>query len=237
MHLHLPKPLHGWREFVGEVGIIVVGVLIALTFEAIVEDLTWRSKVTEARAELRFEVGHDLAILHDRASEQECVDRRLDELRTIITRSTESGRLPPVGNIGSADHYTWSSSVWDSQVAAQTITHFPADQTAAISRVYRIIATVSEINADEKRDWLTLETMVGPGRPVDPSSLSQLISALDAARAANREFRYEEDVIGLILVNGGLGKDFPQVDAKNPPWLTGHWSICKPIGTQAPTRY
>ena len=30
MHLHLPKPLHGWRAFVGEVGIIVIGVLIAL---------------------------------------------------------------------------------------------------------------------------------------------------------------------------------------------------------------
>jgi len=23
MHFHLPKPLHGWREFAGEVGIIV----------------------------------------------------------------------------------------------------------------------------------------------------------------------------------------------------------------------
>ena len=30
MHVHLPKPLHGWRAFVGEVGIIVLGVLIAL---------------------------------------------------------------------------------------------------------------------------------------------------------------------------------------------------------------
>ena len=30
MSIHIPKPLHGWREFVGEVGIIVIGVLIAL---------------------------------------------------------------------------------------------------------------------------------------------------------------------------------------------------------------
>ncbi len=30
MHLHLPKPLHGWREFPGEVGIIVIGVPLAL---------------------------------------------------------------------------------------------------------------------------------------------------------------------------------------------------------------
>lgn len=27
MHFHVPKPLHGWRGFVGEVGIIVPGVL------------------------------------------------------------------------------------------------------------------------------------------------------------------------------------------------------------------
>ena len=30
MHFHVPKPLHGWRAFTGEVGIIVIGVLIAL---------------------------------------------------------------------------------------------------------------------------------------------------------------------------------------------------------------
>src|SRR4051794_16645332 len=33
MHVHLPEPLHGRREFVGEVGIIVIGVLIALGAE------------------------------------------------------------------------------------------------------------------------------------------------------------------------------------------------------------
>ena len=36
MHLQLPKPLHGWREFAGEVGIIVLGVLIALGLEQLV---------------------------------------------------------------------------------------------------------------------------------------------------------------------------------------------------------
>ena len=39
MHFHLPKPLHGWREFAGEVGIIVIGVLIALGAEQVVETL------------------------------------------------------------------------------------------------------------------------------------------------------------------------------------------------------
>ena len=30
MRVKLPKPLHGWREFAGEVGVVVLGVLIAL---------------------------------------------------------------------------------------------------------------------------------------------------------------------------------------------------------------
>jgi hypothetical protein len=41
MHFHMPKPIHGWRQFFGEVGIIVVGVLIALSAEQIVEERTW----------------------------------------------------------------------------------------------------------------------------------------------------------------------------------------------------
>ena len=40
MHFHLPKPLHGWREFAGEVGIIVLGVLIALGAEQLIQTFT-----------------------------------------------------------------------------------------------------------------------------------------------------------------------------------------------------
>lgn len=52
MHFHLPKPLHGWREFVGEVGIIVLGVLIALGAEQIIDDIRWHQKVERTKAEL-----------------------------------------------------------------------------------------------------------------------------------------------------------------------------------------
>jgi hypothetical protein len=58
MHFHLPKPLHGWRQFVGEVGIIVLGILIALGAEQIVQTLRLRS---EAR-DFREAVDHELAL-------------------------------------------------------------------------------------------------------------------------------------------------------------------------------
>src|SRR5512142_2184012 len=59
MHIHLPKPLHGWREFAGEVGIIVIGVLIALGAEQMVESWQWREKVGRAEAAMRLELAQD----------------------------------------------------------------------------------------------------------------------------------------------------------------------------------
>jgi hypothetical protein len=49
MHFHLPKPLHGWREFVGEVGISVLGVLIALGAEQVIETVHGNAEVRQFR--------------------------------------------------------------------------------------------------------------------------------------------------------------------------------------------
>jgi hypothetical protein len=52
MNIHLPKLLHGWREFAGEVGIIVLGVLIALGLEQVVEELNWHARTRASVSEL-----------------------------------------------------------------------------------------------------------------------------------------------------------------------------------------
>ena len=62
MHFHLPKPLHGWREFAGEVGIIVIGVLIALGAEQMVE------------------------AVHARNQEHQRLERLFEESRTDVTQ-------------------------------------------------------------------------------------------------------------------------------------------------------
>ena len=37
MHFHLPKPPENWRDLLNEVGVIVIGILIALALEQVVE--------------------------------------------------------------------------------------------------------------------------------------------------------------------------------------------------------
>jgi hypothetical protein len=37
MHVHKPKPVHGWRELALEIGTIICGIVIALGLEQVIE--------------------------------------------------------------------------------------------------------------------------------------------------------------------------------------------------------
>ena len=49
MEIHKPKRVHNWRELLSEVGVVVIGVLIALGAEQVVEDIHWSKEVASAR--------------------------------------------------------------------------------------------------------------------------------------------------------------------------------------------
>ena len=77
----IPTPINGWRVFWGEVGIIVLGVLIALGAQQLVEAINWRREVAGFRDAVREEVNLDLGTYPYRAKQKPCIIARLDELQ------------------------------------------------------------------------------------------------------------------------------------------------------------
>jgi len=110
MHVHLPKPLHGWREFAGEVGIIVLGVLIALAAEQVVEKVHERSEIGELQQALRSELADSRARWEDMRAEDACELKRLDALEAWLAAAPATSRLP-----GAFGPMLWNmhSSAWD----------------------------------------------------------------------------------------------------------------------------
>src|SRR5437588_6426268 len=86
MHFHLPKPLHGWRAFVGEVGIIVIGVLIALTAEQVVDAIHWHEKVRVAERNVNFEINVQLDAAEETLALSDCAKPFFDALDEAILR-------------------------------------------------------------------------------------------------------------------------------------------------------
>ena len=186
MEIHKPKPVHNWREFLTEIGVVVIGVCIALAAEQTLEWLHWRSQVAEAREIIATELAYSVegAIIRIRA--QPCMERRYDELARILDMAAKSGSLPPVGDIGLPPRNAWRSGAWDSVVASQTATHFPRQQLADISHTYKALETLEQVYNSETDDWRDLYAIVGPGRRLDPASETELRKALSRARSSSR---------------------------------------------------
>jgi hypothetical protein len=55
MHVHKIKPVHGWREFASEIMVIVIGIVIAIGGEQVVEWSHIRNQTSRKRRELLSE--------------------------------------------------------------------------------------------------------------------------------------------------------------------------------------
>ena len=88
MEIHLPRPLHGWREFAGEVGIIVLGVLIALGAEQIAVYFHQRAVLREAEDAMKSELrDHNLPQAFTRAAIFNCYEQQLDAISAAVASS------------------------------------------------------------------------------------------------------------------------------------------------------
>jgi hypothetical protein len=188
MHVHLPKPLHGWREFAGEVGIIVLGVLIALALEQLVDAWQWREKVGAAESAMRIELAEDDG---PQAYARELIGECLDKEITRIRDGSDVAPPDQLRNWAAAyapPFRTWDSEAWKIVVASDVGSHMGAERLIAWSAPYRFLPNLTEEDQREARLVIQLRSELpaaGNASPADRKSIR-----LDAAqlRLANRRF-------------------------------------------------
>jgi hypothetical protein len=236
MHIHKPKAPHGLREFAAEIGVIVVGILIALGLEQVVEALHWRHVVADTRRGLSVEMGTNLAWADQRARNSDCVQRRLDNLAAIVDEAARTGRLPPLAVPNTPMLFIWGTGVWQSAVNDQTAAHLQPAELRGYSDAYKFIRQVDEANIAEGKVWTALYGLAGPGRPFDRAEAATF-------RQAIGEARYLDGYIGGMGVRAHQSVDayhigfdmrrYRQIMTRQIEDLP----ICKPISGTPPLQY
>jgi hypothetical protein len=236
MHFHLPKPLHGWREFAGEVGIIVIGVLIALGAEQGVEAVHWHYQVQEARDALGYEIADSIGQSDERLVFSPCLDKRLDDIAIMVSGSFRSGHLPPVGAIGGPPYRTWLTNVWATTMAGQIASHFRRYDLTQLGDFYEFVRHADAESRTEMSDWSTLRSIVGPGRPVTSDEAALLLRTVEDARRANRLISISAVRMRELADRAPLEYDRPAANAYGRASIS-NVPVCRPIPPPTASSY
>ena len=238
---HKIKPLHGWREFIGEVGIIVFGVLIALGAEQLVEAIHWRHQVEAGREALATDLFAVFAFTTEREMYSKCLSRRFQEVAAILDDAQRTNRLPPVGNIGGPSKRHYGLPSWATLSAAGAASHFSRADLVGYGGIANYGGELTDLNAAEFADRSRLHTIVGPGRATSAAEVGELRAALSEATFRARLMR-----LGAYQ----LKSEIKQLGVQFDPALVRHWAkdtqdtktqiagrpICRPLG-KAPDHY
>ena len=150
MHIHLPKPLHGWREFVGEVGIIVVGVLIALGAEQVVETIHLGSETHALRASMWNELGNDRARWEITHAEYPCLRNWVAEMQQW-TRTAPAGAM--LAHAPSFALWNTHVSTWEMARGSRSVASMPLAERDALADLYQALERQERAIERAVEDW------------------------------------------------------------------------------------
>jgi hypothetical protein len=180
MLFRLPKPLHGWREFIHEIVIVVIGVLLALGGAQLIETIHSRSEVASFREDVDHELGRDLGIYQSMMPWRACVTRRTRDLEKFLT-DARAGRHDPLARpIGRPFMQTFYFSAWDNKGGAVT-DQLPFKLRTAYGEVYDEFRENEKVLLNERDAWRSLAQFEQP-LPLDVASqlrLRELLSRVE----------------------------------------------------------
>ena len=217
--------MHGWREFIGEVGIIVVGVLIALGGEQLVETIRADQDVREFRRAADGEIRFDVAAYADRMEQSACAAKRLDELEVWLNEWNAGRRPVLTERISRPTYLSPRTSVWQSRTA-DLAGHLSLEQRAAYARFYDLVGLFSEAVANERDVWTQIQDY-SHARKLDDAQIMKLGGLIDRARQHQSFFNADLPPFQRTAAELGVRKGNMEDEAS---WVR---SLCKQLQWRA----
>lgn len=204
MDVRLPKPLHGWREFVGEVGIIVLGVLIALGAEQVVADFHQRAELREAEEAMTAELrDDDLPQAFTRASIYYCYSNQLDSVEKAVAAG-DRAKFFALAREYRPVYRTWDDEAWKAALASQVLVQVGSKRMIGWSTPYVLIPLLSQNAHTEAAELDQLRpNLSGEGR-LSPAQQDRLFQVISNLRGLNRAMSVSSLVLMYVTRERGL---------------------------------
>lgn len=216
MEIHRPKGLHGWRELAKEIGVITIGIAIALGGEQTLEWLHRRTEVSHAREALRAEIAANASIARLTIQQERCLAVVADSMAAWakggprLSDTRPAGLSPPL-----------HTSAWE-VVKVGAAAHMPLEERMAYARFYDHAPGVQANLATEIAVWMRLAGATGKAE-LTPADAQRVLDDVTQARFIG-SIR-SGSALGILQLAKAMGVDPEPMSAGNTAMLATTCSI------------
>lgn len=189
MVVHKAKPVRSWRALVDEVGVIVLGVLIALGAGQAVEALQWRDKVSSAREAMRAELHENAGYAYERVGLGACEEAQLQGLQAKLLTNTTAWKAVagpyPDHAVYREPIRPWPSAAWEAAIASTALAHMPRDEMLKFAGAYQAVRLLQPANVKEAYEANDLR-MLSRDQVLNDVSRDRLLAKVQGASGDNQ---------------------------------------------------
>ena len=199
MGLRFPQPPQGWAALRWEVGVVFVGVVLALGAQQLADALYWQGQAEQAKRAIEAELMEHEVDSYERLIVAPCLTRQLRSFHTrlashrgewrgspMLTRQELLGTTTklaiPTGYRAPARF--WSKEAWERAQATGALNHLPDALVATYAQIYTRSLRNKQIEEIERVAAARLSALAIDG-PIEPSSRVMLLEAIALTDYAN----------------------------------------------------
>jgi hypothetical protein len=188
VELHKPRPAHNWREFLSEIAIVVIGIVIALTGEEVLQGFELRAKVRHTEELMRDELAlDDGPQVQQRIALAPCIEDNLGRIRNEIEQGSPRSVLIEVMDGFNPPRHTWDSITFQGATASGIISHLPPERVWRWIYVFSLMPLLDRANEREFLDVAGLRSLSRVGGPLTESERGRLLETVEALRRDNAD--------------------------------------------------
>lgn len=187
MRFHFFRPLHGWREFIHEIVIVVLGVLLALAGAQAVENFHQRAQLRDAEDAMTSELRDDnLPQAFTRAAVYNCYSGQLDGIEAAAA-SGDRARFLALAKAYHAVFRTWDDEAWKAALASQVLVNSGSKRMISWSTPYIVIPLMSQVTKQESDEMAQLQARLGGQGPIATTQQDRVFQIISMLRLHNDE--------------------------------------------------
>jgi hypothetical protein len=166
MRFRFIRPLHGWHEFIHEIVIVVIGVLLALAGAELIENWRWQWQVASARQSIANELAANENEAAGRLAVEDCLHDRIAEIAGRLRASNGTWKADPMplgpnaqlqphwenramGRIYAVPLVGWAQDAWDTAKSSGVADHMRHEEVSSYSDIYGEIQGIREFQNQE----------------------------------------------------------------------------------------